>query len=113
MMYINTQRLTPPLAQTKDNDGLIFQTPAADIYTASTEKRESTNVPALWERSKNVSLFLRLCSSSVSFFSLSRQPFSWLTLKAVWHTWFIAGDSGGNEGWREVTVLGAGQEAPA
>lgn len=59
---------------------------------------KSTNVPALWEHWESVSLFLRLCSSSVSFFSLSGQPFSWRTLKVVWHTWFVAGDSRGIKG---------------
>lgn len=47
---------------------------------------------------KSVSLFLRLCSSSVSFFSHSGRPFSWLRLKVVWHTWFVAGDSRGMRG---------------
>lgn len=38
-----------PHKQTKDNDGLTFQTPGADICTASAEEKKSTNVPALWE----------------------------------------------------------------
>lgn len=60
-LYINIQRarrLARPHKQTKDNDGLTFQTPAADICTASAEERKSTNIPAPWERSKKCKPFL-------------------------------------------------------
>lgn len=100
-------RCSLPLAnRAKTSIGLALQT-AADICKASAEERESTNVPAQWE---SVSHSLRCCSSSVSLFSLSRRPFSWLRLKVLQHTWFIAGDSGGVAGQKEVTVRRASQE---
>lgn len=82
----------------KTSVGLALQTTAADICKASAEERESTNVPAQWESRESVSHSLRCCSSSVSLLSLSRRPFSWLRLKVLQHTWFIAGDSGGVAG---------------
>lgn len=98
--YINiqrAQRLSPHINRPKTTMGSHSKHQAL-TFAQHPQRRGKAQMFQLCGNTSRVSLFLRLCSSSVSFFSLSRQPFSWLRLEVVWHTWFRAEDSRGMRG---------------
>ena len=99
----------PHINRPKDHSGLTFQTPAADICTASTE-RENTNVPLLCGAASPFldTLFI------LRFFLLAQQTaiFPAQTEGCLAHL-IRGGRQRGNEGWRKVMVLRGSQKAPA